>query len=198
VTPAVDVDLSRVPRDTLFLGPTFRNMLLTAVEPAFFAYEDCSLPTPRGCFGEVQLQRWRVCDRQPLMYGGGNGRFPPFVPDYSWRRGALLADYGGDAHTDVHTGADTVAVFGPSRRGVAPAVVDALRPVGGPTRVRLPAPRFPAGVMSHVRQVRSAYHRLHTVRRVERALGLTHERVVQSLALGRALRGHRVGPPVRC
>jgi hypothetical protein len=134
-----------------------------------------------------------------LTYGGGGDipGVPVFVPRYSWRRGALLADYGAGAHTDVHTGRDTIAVFGPGR-SIVPAVADALRPVHGEPKPLLDPPRFPARAMRMVREVRAAYARLGSVARVRRALRLSRERVLQSLALGQALRGHSVGPPVRC
>ena len=197
-TPVVDVDMSRASRGGLFLGESFRGMLLTDMDTGFFVYDDCAFRTPRECLGQVQLQTWSICRRQPLTYGGGpDGLFAPFVPRYAWRRGALLAEYLRGAHTDVHTGSTTIAVF-PPRRSVVPSIVDALRPVDGREGAALPPPSFGSRQLRQVRQVQSAYRRWRAVARVQRALGLTRERVVQRLALGRALRGHALGPPTRC
>ncbi len=197
--PVVDVDPRRLSPGSLFLGKSFRGMLLSHVDGGFSVYDDCALARPRGCLGQVQLQNWSICRRQPLMYGGGPNipGGPALVPRYSWRRGALLAQHLGGSHTDVHTGSSTVAVF-PPRSGPVHSIVDALRPVGGQAGAPLPPPGFPVRVLRQVREAQAAHRRLGTVRRVQRALGLTRERVLQRLALGRALRGHRLGPPARC
>lgn len=200
VAPVVEVDLTRAARGSLFAGPSFRGMLLSHLDGRLAVYDDCAFRVPRRCLGQVQLQTWSICRRQPLSYGGAPDALgsAPFVPRYSWRRGALLAGYGADAHTDVHTGPWTVAVFGPGRRDVAAAVVDALRPVHDPQTPRLAPPAFGARALRLVREVQVAYRRLRTVPRVQRALGLTRERVVQRLALGRALRGRALGRSTRC
>jgi hypothetical protein len=171
-------------------------MLVTNAEASAFVYDDCALPVPRGCFGEVQLGTASICTSHPLRYGGGPDFLrTPIVPRYSWRRGALIARYvGEDNQTDVHTGSRTVELV---TRRTTP-VIDALQPVTGPPVARLSAPAFSARVLGLVGETMSAHARLGSVRAVQRRLHVTREQVLQRLALGRALRGHRLGPPSRC
>jgi hypothetical protein len=198
VVGLVEVDLGPARRargPIFFLGTSFRSMLLSHADESSFIYDDCALPAPRGCFGEVQLGTSSICTSHPLRYGGAPDFLgDPIVPRYSWRRGALIARYFADGQTDVHTGSRTVEVV--ARR--PEVVIDALQPVTGSPVGRLAAPAFGERVLRLVRQTAAAYRVLGSVPAVQRALRLTRERVLQRLALGRALRGHRLGPPSRC
>lgn len=105
--------------------------------------------------------------------------------------GAGVIVFGdGTGTLELDTGATHVTVFGRHGR----AVVDALRPVGGPQEVdaRLPRPRYPAYYIDELRRVSATYARLGGVQAVHRSLRLSPSRVRVELALARGLSSARL------
>ena len=128
-----DVDLARARvrhARTLFVGRSFEGMLLTHADRGLLVYDECELPDPARCPGELQLQTATTCDRHPAKYD---------IPGHLLRmRGALLVDYHD--HVDILSGGTTTTVFQIRSRARLRRIVAALRPIRGPEGLGKPLP----------------------------------------------------------
>jgi hypothetical protein len=144
------VDVSRYAvRDTLPLYPgrSFEGMLLTDAERGLLIYDDCDLPDPARCAGELQLQVSTSCTTHPAKYD---------IPGHPLRmRGALVMDYHDSV--DVYSGGTVTRVFGVRSHARLRRLIAALRPISGPENLdrRLARPRLPRRVWRALRRSRA-------------------------------------------
>ncbi|HEV3000748.1 MAG TPA: hypothetical protein VGW75_08415 [Solirubrobacteraceae bacterium] len=142
----VDLGRVRVRRAVpLYAGRGFEGMLLTHAEGNLIVYDECDRPDPARCLGEIQLQTYTTCRRNPARLDEP-GRAVFRV------RGALAIRYG-DGY-ELLSGGTTTAVWGIRSRRTFERFVAALRPVRGPERLgrRLPAPRLPSKAWRSLRR----------------------------------------------
>ena len=106
-------------------GRSFAGMRLTDLDGSTVIYGDCDLPRSADCPGELQLQTYTTCARNPA-----NTDLP--VTRATRIRGALVVGYG-EGRFEVLSGGTNTVVFGlrPSRLR---AFVAALRPARTATR----------------------------------------------------------------
>ena len=102
------------------------------------------------------------------------------------RRGGIAAAYG-DNGVDVGIGRRTVTVFAEDEQlAVAAARQLRLRGVNSPPRL-FPSPIYPRAVLAEIVRVTEARRRLHSVRGIARATGLSASAVRVRLHLARML-----------
>jgi hypothetical protein len=134
-----------------FAGRAFEGMRIGHAEGRTVIYDECELADPGDCPGEIQIQTYSTCDRNPAEID------QPVESVYRLH-GALVVEYGFEGGVDVLTGGTTVAVYQSlGRRGLR-RLVRALRPIGGPELplARLAAPRLPRGARCATRARRAA------------------------------------------
>jgi hypothetical protein len=203
--PIVETDLAQAEsfnRFPLFyLGPTYREMLLTDASPEqdlgyfSFSYDDCGLLTPSSCGDQVALNINSVCELDPVISAplfdiGTDATLPPLGRvRYSTARGALVA-LGGIDTLDVYTGSVVISISA-SRRS-ARAIMSVLQPLRGPADRRLSPPALPRGILRQLRRTRRAFLRYGSSVSAARHLHVTRRKVLARLALARVLR--RFGP----
>jgi hypothetical protein len=90
-------------------------------QPTFgFIYGTCEPEPDAGCAPPYEIQNYAICSRNPAVFprGARGRRHPPI-------RGATVrawSEPGVFDRLEVYTGATTVVVFAPNRRGAARAV----------------------------------------------------------------------------
>jgi hypothetical protein len=202
--PLVEVDLTRARRATrprlFWLGRIWRGQLLTDLLAgrggATFIYDDCGRLDTRGCPGEVQVQMWPVCDRDPLKVD----EVPLLDPHRRIRRrfrGALLIRYDARGFLELYTGTSTVVVFADSRRA-ADGALRSLQPFRGRPRRTLPKPVLPRSTLSRARRALEALRATGSLRETARRLRISRTRAAQWVGLGRALKRFGRVRSVRC
>jgi dipeptidyl aminopeptidase/acylaminoacyl peptidase len=129
-TPA----LRRV-RGGLWLGATYRGLLLSRVERDFLAYDDCSLF--QGCREPITIGSEPAC--RPVAFRGSN-QFR-----YLRIRGALVAYYSPEAVVRVISGhaVTSIQLGSGNRLGAVRRVIRSLLPYRAARSARLAPPRIP-------------------------------------------------------
>jgi hypothetical protein len=155
--------------DPYWLGPYFAGMRVTDEETASGAsisYGDCELPEGEGgCSLPAQVQTSTSCGRNPIAIDS--------LPDrvYRLRGGGLAAVYEATA-VDVGTGNRTVTVYTNELELMSAALRD-IRRQSQPSPEPLPPPVYPVTVLRELKRVTAAAKRLHGVKAVARATGLS-------------------------
>jgi hypothetical protein len=139
----IDVGAVRVPDAVpLFLGRSFAGRYLDAGYGTTLVYAECGAADPERCGGEIQLQTFTTCRRNP-------SRFEEPVTSVQRIRGALVVGYG-DSY-EILSGGTTTVAFGVTP-GLLRPLLAALQPVRGPRLSALPAPRLPAVALRRLRR----------------------------------------------
>ncbi len=131
----VDTPTLRRVRGGLWLGATYRGLLLSRAARDFLAYDDCALF--RGCPETITIGSEPAC-RQGTFRGSNQFR-------YLRINGALVAYYSVDAVVRVLSGhaVTTIHLGDGNRLRAIRRVIRSLRPYGATSPGRLAPPRIP-------------------------------------------------------
>ncbi len=202
--PLIEVDLSAARASTgprpLWLGRSFRGLLLTTVESrrqeVFFGYDDCAYYDPRACRAAVHVSNTSVCSSSSYL---------PFLTTNGERlvrrRGALVADFGGDGGLTAFSGGLEVHVISDdSRARRTRAAFRGLQAFPGETRAseRLRPAAVPGHFARQLHRVMAAYRRLGSTRAVAASLVISRGTARRRLAIARELRRFGHIRTVRC
>lgn len=199
----VDVDLSPargfVGGRPLWLGTSYRGLLLSDVDGErhglFFGYLDCDRYRARECPSGIQVLITSVCSPDAhISFLGDNSE------TIRRRRGALVADFGGDGLTVFTGGLEVHVVSEDEWAPPARAAFRALRrfPQGSPGEALRP-PAIPAAFARALRRVTRAQRELKSVDATARRLHIARSTVRRRLKTAAALRRFGRGvQTVRC
>ena len=160
----------------LYPGRAFEGMRLVDAEDDLIRLDECDIPDPARCIGEIQLQSFTACRRNPAVYD-----IP--IQRIFRLRGALVVQYDR-ASFDLMSGGTTTAIYGMRSRAMLERLVAALRPVRGPENLDRPLPR--------ARLPRRAWRRLRSTARLreDSIIGSRREMVRSDRRALRAFRRH--------
>jgi hypothetical protein len=189
--PLIEPDLGRVPSfkgaPVWWVGPRFGNMLLSGGDvelgTAYMQYNDCASFEPKDCAQGFEVSSTPVC-RGGVFYDTG-------FRSTARHEGAFVTvpRLFEDFPPQVYTGTTRIGLEGLER--VERTLLDALRRFGedSPPAEGLPRAQFPSRLLRTLERTRAAV-RKHGSRGAARRLGTSRRRVLDRIALDRALRRH--------
>jgi hypothetical protein len=176
-------------RSGVWLGPTYRGLLLSRVDRTgprpSLSYLDCERFQARDCPPTLHLLTEPAC-------GGFAYRFLQAAQRYLRVNGALVAYHSFETSVRVLSGhaITMVQLDGARRLGDVLPIVRNLRPYAAADRTdRLPPPRIPRRLARRLEQAARAARRHSTTGEAARALGIPEYELHGRLDLRHALRG---------
>ncbi len=168
-------------RDRLWLGPSYRGLLLSGVERRSLWYDDCGSFDPRHCPPAVGVSTEATCRYRTFRGFTENGY------RIVRRRGALVGYSNEGGGIVLLSGHQATMVFAFPRRH-AWLALRRLRPLDATQPSRLPPPRVPRILVQRLETTAKTYARERTIQGTAHALGIARHRVSGRLRLREALR----------
>jgi hypothetical protein len=173
-------DEKEAAKDPYWLGPYFAGMRL-APGPGSISYGDCEIPEGQegGCSLPAQVQTQTSCARNPIAIDR--------LPERVWLlRGGGLAVAYEPTGVDVGTGNRTVTIY-TNELQLMSAALREVRRRSQQSPQTLPPPVYPKVVLGELKRVTAAAARLHGVKAVAKATGLTPAEVEVRLRIAELL-----------